>query len=170
MADWTLGLITAALVGWVWMRRKELPVWKTLDALSVFVAVMLMTFSLMNFVDGRGFGAPTQMVWGIEQYGVSRHPSALYELAAGGLMAALIWPRKGMRARPAGLWKVSGARILTLVGLYAASKVLLEAFRGDSVVLVWGIRSAQVGAWVLLGLSLLILGKRMQRKVDEPEE
>jgi prolipoprotein diacylglyceryltransferase len=55
-----------------------------------------------------------------------------------------------------------GVTFLAFLALSAVLRLFLEAYRGDSLLLVNGIRSAQVLAWLVLTTSLWGLGKRMQ--------
>jgi len=47
------------------------------------------------------------------------------------------------------------------LGLSAAARIFLEAFRGDSLFMLGGLRQAQIIAWLVLALCLWQLGKRL---------
>jgi prolipoprotein diacylglyceryltransferase len=47
-----------------------------------------------------------------------------------------------------------GITFLTFAALTAASRLFLEAFRGDSTLIFGGLRVAQVVAWIVLALAL----------------
>ena len=70
-------------------------------------------------------------------------------------MLLAIWPGRGKL-----LSNQPGATFLTFLAFSAALRILLEAFRGDSVLLVYGLRSAQIAAWLVLAISLWGLGNR----------
>jgi prolipoprotein diacylglyceryltransferase len=52
---------------------------------------------------------------------------------------------------------------LAFIALTAGSRLFLEAFRGDSVVIIGGLRSAQIAAWLVLAAAFAGLD-RIQRK------
>jgi phosphatidylglycerol:prolipoprotein diacylglycerol transferase len=84
--------------------------------------------------------------WGVDLWGVTRHPSQIYELIASFLIFALIGFRK-TDSPP-------GVAFVTFAALTAASRLLLEAFRGDSTLILGGLRLAQVIAWIVLAVAL----------------
>ena len=67
-----------------------MPLAPTLDALAPVFVGGLMVASFADFLGGPGFGTPTNMPWGISNFGISRHPVQLYELLVG-LLALLVW-------------------------------------------------------------------------------
>jgi prolipoprotein diacylglyceryltransferase len=60
----------------------------------------------------------------------------------------------GWRARTRGLPAGVGFNFLLVVALSAAARLFLEAFRGDSLVMVGGWRAAQVWGLVVLATCL----------------
>lgn len=151
------GGLTAILAGLVYGKRTRLPFWQTLDALTPFLSVVAVALGLSHLASGSAFGRATEMPWGIEIWGEIRHPSQAYETVAAALILAAIWPGKGL-LRPS----QPGVYFLAFIALSAASRLLLEVFRGDSVLLAGGFRSTQILAWAILGLSLWGISKRRQ--------
>ena len=47
--------------------------------------------------------------------------------------------------------------------LSALSRLVLEAWRGDSEIIFGGLRLAQIAAWLLLALSLWAIGRLYQQ-------
>jgi prolipoprotein diacylglyceryltransferase len=78
-------------------------------------------------------------------WGEYRQPSQVYELIGALAVLGIVW-----RARTHGAVAGSGFNFLLVVALSAAARVLLEAFRGDSLLVAGGWRAAQ-----LLGLAVL---------------
>lgn len=136
----------AVLYGW----RKRLPLRPTLDALTPGLAVFLVLFAAANFLSGNAFGSPTDLPWAIFLWDAYRHPSQVYEfLAALGIFIAVWrWPQ----GKPG-----TGVNFLVFVALAAASRLFLEAFRGDSLLLAGGLRAAQVASLAVLMISLWLL-------------
>jgi prolipoprotein diacylglyceryltransferase len=141
------GLLAAVLYG----QRKRLALWPTLDALSAGVAVLAVFLALSHLTSGDAFGAPAAVPWAIQLWGAQRHPAQVYELLAAlaVLLAVLILEKHQAFA---------GQLAWSWLALASASRLILEAFRGDSLYLA-GVRQAQVGALLLLvslaGLHLL---------------
>jgi phosphatidylglycerol---prolipoprotein diacylglyceryl transferase len=130
------------IAGLIYGNRKRLPFWGTLDALTPLLGVLAIAAALSNLASGAAFGAPADLPWAIELWGASRHPTQVYEILA----AALI-----------------------LVALTAAARLFLETFRGDSYLLPYGLRSAQLAAWAVLALALIGL-RKLQREAPVVEE
>ncbi len=142
------GLLFGSLAALIYAQRKELPSWPTLDALAPSLALFSVFVGLSHLASGDAYGAPTSLPWSLEIWGAERHPSQVYEIVAGLLVFWIIHRIKSAPAFP-------GFLILTFAALSAASRVFLEAFRGDSEIVLGGLRSMQlVGLFVLL-LSLI---------------
>lgn len=137
------GLLAATLYG----RRQGLPLRRTLDALAPLAGVLSGAAALAQLASGDGFGAPAQLPWSLYLWDDYRHPSQLYALLAA-LGVFGLWWRWG-RAGFAGF-----GFLLMIAGL-AATTVFLEAFRGDSLLLTGGWRSAQVGGLIVLAAALV---------------
>lgn len=152
-------LATALIVGLIYASRQKLPFWSTLDALTPLFATLAIGLAFSHLAAGTAFGSPTDLPWGIELWSVTRHPAQVYELLASLLIFGWIWFRKA-DSRP-------GIPFLTFAALTAASRLFLEAFRGDSTLIVGGVRLAQVIAWMVLALALFA-GERLRSaaKVD----
>jgi phosphatidylglycerol:prolipoprotein diacylglycerol transferase len=163
MLDAQGGLLFAALTGLIYGQRRHLALWPTLDALTTLLAVMLVTIGLANFASGDGFGAPANLPWAIELWGAQRHPSQVYETLAALLIAIATWPGSTLIG-PIGISgaKISGLRFWVFVALAGFNLVVLQAFRGDSVLLA-GLRLAQLGGWIMLAISLWQIGQRLVR-------
>jgi len=140
------GLFVAILVGFIYGQRQKLPLWGTLDSLAPLFATFAIGLSLSHLAAGTAFGSPTDLPWGIELWNATRHPSQIYELIASLIVFALIWLRKSDSP--------PGTLFLTFTALTAGSRLFLEAFRGDSILVFGGLRLAQVIAWVVMMIAL----------------
>lgn len=155
------GAVTAVIAALIYGQRKSLSLWPTLDALIPALACIAIAISLSNLSSGAGFGAPTDLPWGIKLWGANRHPTQVYEALAASLILFILWPGQSwLRA------SVAGEYFLQFIAMSAAARLLLEAFRGDSL-LLWsaGLRAAQVIAWLILAASLLAI-EHKQRSAD----
>src|ERR1044072_777204 len=140
-------LMTALLMGFLYGRRQKLRLWATLDALTLLFATLAIGLSLWHLAAGTAFGSPTTLPWSIQVWNATRHPTQIYELIASLIIFGLIWFRKTNFA--------AGFEFLLFVTLTASSRLLLEPFRGDSTLILGGIRLAQVIAWIVLAIALL---------------
>jgi prolipoprotein diacylglyceryl transferase len=148
-----LGLIAALIYG----QRKALSFWAVADTLTPALAVLAVAAGLAHLASGSAFGAPTGLPWGIELWGARRHPTQIYEILGAVLILVILWPRRGLVRHSA-----PGSAFLTFVAFSAGLRLILEGFRGDSILLPGSLRSAQVAAWVVLAVSLWGL-RRLER-------
>lgn len=145
--DAASGVLVGAVVAWLYAQRKRLPLRPTLDALAPGLAVMALFAGVAHVLSGDAYGMPTTLPWGVQLWGAKRHPTQVYEvLLTAGVLAAL-W-RLSRHARG------DGTLFLWAVGLLAAVRMFVEAFRGDSVTVLGGVRVAQVVAWLVLLTAL----------------
>jgi phosphatidylglycerol:prolipoprotein diacylglycerol transferase len=152
------GLIIAGIVALIYGQRHKLSLWPTLDALTPLLAVFALGVGLAHLASGSAFGKGTSLPWGIQLWGAARHPSQIYEIIAAFLILGLLWFRKTVSA--------PGISFLTFTALTSGARVFLEAFRGDSTLILGGLRAAQIVTWGVLALSLFLLDKRSKIPVD----
>lgn len=145
-------LIAAILVGFIYGSRLRLSLWPTLDALTPLFAVLAIGLSLSHLAAGTAFGSPTNIPWSIDLWNATRHPTQMYELVASVLIFGFVWFRKRESA-PGITW-------LTFTALTAASRLFLEAFRGDSTLVFGGLRLAQIIAWIVLAAAFAAIESR----------
>jgi phosphatidylglycerol:prolipoprotein diacylglycerol transferase len=138
------GLAVAAYYGY----RKGLPLWPTLDALTPGLAALGLAVGFAHMASGDAFGAETSLPWAIELWGAQRHPTQIYEVLAAGLIFWLIWE---IRRKT----RVAGYLFLIFVALTASSRLIIEAFRGDSIIAYGSVRSAQLGSLLVLAVALV---------------
>jgi phosphatidylglycerol---prolipoprotein diacylglyceryl transferase len=158
LSDPLAALVVALMVGLVYGSRQKLPLWPTLDALTPLFATLAIGLSLSHLAAGTAFGSPTNLPWGIDQWNATRHPTQIYELIASLLIFGWIWFQKS--------YFTPGIVFLTFVALTAASRLFLEAFRGDSTLIFGGLRLAQIIAWVVLAIVFFI-GESIQRETRD---
>ena len=153
------GLLTGGLVAFVYGQRKGLPLWSTLDAITPGLAVFMLALGLAHLSSGDAFGAPTNVPWAIRLWGADRHPSQIYEvLAAAGILILVL---RSQEDRPA-----AGVHVLSFMALSAGARLILEAFRGDSVLILGSLRQAQLVSLVML-LAALAGMYRLLRATEE---
>lgn len=147
-----VGFLVGGVAALVYGTRRKLLLRPTLDALAPGVAAMGVALGVAHLAGGDAFGAPARLPWSISLWGADRHPSQVYEIVAAlAVLAAWRWARA---RRP-----VAGFNLLLVVALSAASRIFLEAFRGDSELLAGGIRTAQVWGLIVLGACLIVANR-----------
>ena len=166
--DATGGLVVGVSVGALYAWRKKLLTARWLDALTPGAALLLAAVSLSNLFSGEAYGAPSTLPWAIELWDMERHPTQIYEMLA--MLTILFVLLVVLRRRSA-----PGTATRLFLVLYSAQRVFLEAFRADSLLLPGGWRVAQVVALVALGISLVILSRRLKKSgqwivVSDPSE
>jgi prolipoprotein diacylglyceryltransferase len=167
MLDASAGLLAAAGVALLYMWRKRLPLWQTVDAITTLLAVLGVSLGLAHLASGDAFGAPARLPWSIDLWGELRHPSQVYEILAALWIAIIVWP--GARAARYTL-QHPGFRWWIFTALSAGARLVLETFRGDSLLWMDTFRQAQIAAWVVLAISLWQLGRRMGSRFTSMEQ
>ena len=140
--------LVAVLTGLIHGSRQRLPLWSTLDALTPLFATIAIGVHLSHLAAGTAFGSRTDLPWGIDLWNATRHPTQIYELIASLFIFGLIWFHTVESLR--------GTTFLTFVALTAGARLFLEAFRGDSSLILGGLRVAQVIAWIVLVLVFVV--------------
>jgi phosphatidylglycerol---prolipoprotein diacylglyceryl transferase len=148
-------LIFASLASLIYVQRRGLPFWSTLDAITLFLAALAVGLGLSHLAAGTAFGKETQLPWGIELWNARRHPTQIYETIASLLTLGLLWFKKPDSR--------SGIFFLNFVSITAAWQLFIQAFRGDSRLVVGGFHQGQVIAWIVLAISFVMLEIRLTR-------
>lgn len=151
------GLLIGAAAGFFYGRYKQFPTAKTLDALAPGLIMALMVVSLADFLAGPGFGALTDMPWGVSQFGVRRHPVQLYEILVGAT-ALLAWLRATQQP------SVAGRPFLVVTAVYSAGRLFVDAYRANAWLTAGGLHVLQIVALILLVASLFWLGYKLPQE------
>lgn len=157
------GLVGGSLAALIYAQRKGLPFWQTLDGITPGLAVFAIALGFSHLASGRAFGTPTQAPWGIELWGAHRHPTQVYEILAASLIFGALTPihRRLQQNETSG---TPGLLFLIFIALSAFARLMIEPFRGDSLLLPGDLRLPQVAAWCILGLSLWGIGYMVKKQ------
>jgi prolipoprotein diacylglyceryltransferase len=149
------GIVVGLIASIIYGQRKKLPLWPTLDALTPALALFMLAIPLANLASGNAFGAPSDLPWAIELWGMTRHPVQIYEALAAGLILWSVWP-----GRPR--VKIAQGLIFTkFVGMSTLARLVFEGFRGNSLVITsFNLRIAQVIAWLVLVIAVWVYQSR----------
>jgi phosphatidylglycerol---prolipoprotein diacylglyceryl transferase len=147
--------VCAAIAALNVMQARRMNIWATLDLLTPFLAVMAVGIGLAHLASGAAFGSETRLPWAIELWGAMRHPTQIYESLTALVVFGIIWF--------GGTYRTAGHKFMLFVALSAGSRLIIEAFRGDSTLVLGGLRMAQILALLVLvgalaGLELLRQG------------
>ena len=185
------GAFIAGLLAAVWvLRRRELPVWRALDATAPALALGYAVGRIGCFLVGDDYGHPTQLPWGVKfphglpvpttaewmrrEYGaevpagvaadelIAVHPTQLYETIAGLLICFLgIWLIR--RGRPA------GAVFLPVASALAAERFLVEFLRAKDDRFFGAMTLAQLLSLAVLAAAVALWWRRRRPDAGEPE-
>ncbi len=153
-------LASAVVAAAIVLQRKHLPAWQSLDLLAPFFAAVGIGMALSHLASGAAFGRETNLPWAITLWGAQRHPTQLYELAAGCITLIILLSTR-LDARP-------GTAFLLWVALAAGSWLIIEGFRGDSTLVFGGLRLAQIVSWAALAAALVGLEVLQRAKLPAP--
>jgi len=159
LLDTWSGLAGALLLGLIYGQRKGLRLLPTLDTLTPGLAVLGVSLGFSHLASGEAFGSPTSLPWGIELWGAARHPVQGYEILTAALILLLLWPKGKIAHRLRVL--APGLNFWAFSALSALSRLIVEAWRGDSEIIFGSLRQAQIAAWLVLALSLWAIGRRL---------
>ena len=150
------GIITVIIAGFIYGQKKEMDLWRTLDALIPFFGMLAIGRATANLASGDAFGMETTLPWGIELWGATRHPTQIYTMIGALVTLNLVWPPKQ------GARQEAGVGFLSFSAFTAGYTLFIEAFRGDSTLILGGIRAEQVVAWFVLAVALWGLTLRLR--------
>ena len=162
--DKFFGFSCAIIANIIYIQKKKLPLLSVLDALVPMGAVLLIAASLSDLAAGSGYGTPSQLPWAIDLLGTTRHPTQFYMLIISAGLFWIYWPGKQ-------IWASSqpGIYFFSFLASVSGMVIFLETFRGDSDILLHGIRRNQAVAWLVLALSLFAIPKvRSQALASSP--
>jgi len=163
MLDPLVGILAAALALLIYVQRKGLPLLAVLDVFASLLAVLAVAAGFANLASGDAFGAPASLPWSIDLWGARRHPTQVYQILAALGVLAIIWPAPwNPIARR--LFVHPGVRFWLFLALSALTRILVETYRGDSLLVLDRFRQAQLLAWLLLAVSLWQIGRQVFRQ------
>ncbi len=152
------GLVFGTLIAIGYGYRQRLPLRKTLDALAPGLAFFMIMIGVSHLLSGNAYGAPTQVPWAVYLWSDYRQPTQLYEI----FFALVVFMIVLSRMIPA---NAPGLRFIQFIALSAIARVFIEAFRGDSAILIDGYRTAQV-----VGLTILVVCLTLLRNWEGKDE
>ena len=163
----TLSPLTGLAVGLIafamFVQRKAMSIRPTLDAMAPGLAFFMAFVGLAHILSGDAYGTTTNVPWAIRLWNEYRHPSQFYETFLA-LIIFLIARERFLKPEGAGM------NFLLTGALSSASRVFLEAFRGDSIFWPGGFREAQVIALIIMSISFYWMRKWMSLDSTEGQK
>ncbi|MCB0285076.1 MAG: prolipoprotein diacylglyceryl transferase [Calditrichia bacterium] len=162
------GFIGAVITGYIYVRMKKLPVWKTADSVAPSLALGLAFGRIGCFLNGCCFGRACDLPWGVQfpvgspatafMGDVHLHPTQLYSSAYALLIfALLIWMNHKKMA--------DGIMAGTFLVLYGLSRFTVDFFRYyESQMQVGPLYMNQVISIILILGGLLIIWQSRQKE------
>lgn len=148
------GLLVGAAAAFFYGRWRRLHLGATLDALAPGLLIALLAVSLANFLAGPGFGTLTNQPWGLNQFGVRRHPVQVYEIIVA-LLALVAWVGS---VQLSDRWKAfRGRHFAVATAVYCAGRLFTDAFRADPWLTPTGFHVLQVVCLAAVVVTLLFL-------------
>ena len=164
------GLLLSIAVSIWYMRRKQMPVLRTMDVFAPGIAIGHAIGRLGCFVAGCCWGTPTHLPWAVtftsqdshERFGtpinIPLHPSQLYESGAELIILGVLL---AMFRRP----HRDGYIVAWYLVLYSLVRFLIEFVRNHEQSLVWGLSLTQ---WI--SLATLLAGIYMLARLRRPAQ
>jgi len=164
------GAASSLVAGLIFVVRKQMDPWFTLDGLTPLVAVVMIAIGFAQLASGNAFGIETDLPWGIQLWGLKRHPTQIYNILSGIIILGFIRPTAN---KPNGPTPLPGSTFLRFTALTAGGQLFLETFRVGHGTIMGNIRITQVTAWVVLALSLwglLKLKENLSKNIGGSED
>lgn len=155
------GLVFGTLIAIGYGYRQKIPLRKTLDALAPGLAFFMIMIGVSHLLSGNAYGSTTNVPWSIYLWSEYRQPTQLYEVLLALVIFTIVLTRMIPTSKP-------GSQFIQFVALSAIARLFIEGFRGDSVILFDGYRTAQVISLVILIVCIYLFRTWEERSEHEP--
>lgn len=153
------GFLIAFTAGYFVAARNQMAKWALLDDLVPFFAVLIPAVFLSNFASGSGFGTFTDLPWGIDLWGGSRHPVQLYYLSASLIVLLLILSSSTKVEIP------GGNLMISFIVYTSGYLTVLAYFQESAGSTLLGFRILQLISWGVFTLFVILLYINNKEKV-----
>ena len=125
----------------------------TADALAPGFVSVAIVVSISDFLAGPGYGLEASAPWGIDVFGIMRHPVQIYEI-----IAALL---------ALGAWRISvgrkqydGQPFLVTLAVFAGGRLFVDAYRANAWLTDNGFHIIQLISFVVVMACLILLARQ----------
>lgn len=148
------GILGGVLAGYFYSRLAGFKFWQLADIFAPSLILGQAIGRWGNYFNQEAYGYETNLPWAMYIDGAYRHPTFLYEsLWNISVFAFLLWFKRKKEL-------VMGEVFLAYVILYSTGRLVIEAFRTDSL-MIGPLRTAQVTSIIVIVLGImLILARR----------
>ena len=154
------GLLFGFITGLIYIQKKQMDPWQTLDALTPGLGVMMIGFGLANLASGDVYGIPATVPWAIELWGESRHPTQIYQVVLACVTAWIVWPIRTGPLRWHQIRYQSGMTFLLFITANSLGIIFFASFLENRTPYFIGIRPVQLIAWITLAAGLYFLDNK----------
>jgi len=163
------GLLGGLLAGFWFTRSHRLPFWRFADTVTPSIMLGQAVGRMACVLNGCSYGKPTLLPWAITftnpnsaaPHNVPLHPTQFYELSTDLALFGLLWL---LRKR----LSFDGQLFLLYWMSYGLARLILESFRGDSLMVGGLIPVPQLASAVIILLAGSVYLNR--RRADQPSE
>jgi phosphatidylglycerol:prolipoprotein diacylglycerol transferase len=163
------GLLGGLLAGVWFTRSHRLPFWRFADTVTPAIMLGQAVGRMACVLNGCSYGKPTSLPWAIiftnpssaAPHNIPLHPTQFYELSTDLALFGVLWLlRKRMR--------FDGQLFLIYWMSYGFARLILESFRGDSLLVAGLIPVPQLASAIIMLLAAWVYLNR--RRMDHPSE
>jgi phosphatidylglycerol:prolipoprotein diacylglycerol transferase len=163
------GLLGGLLAGFWFTKSRRLPFWRFADTVTPAIMLGQAVGRMACVLNGCSYGKPTSLPWAITftnpnsaaPHNIPLHPTQFYELSTDLALFGVLWLlRKRMR--------FDGQLFLVYWMSYGLARLILESFRGDSLLVAGLIPVPQVASAMIILLAGWVYLNR--RRAEQPFE
>jgi phosphatidylglycerol:prolipoprotein diacylglycerol transferase len=126
------------------------------DAAAPGIALAIIIANIGAFFGGVALGAVTNGPWAVEMAGVARHPTQLYDAAAGAVILIILYLIRNYQPWP-------GFQFWFFVALYGVARLFFEIFRARPYLIGDGYLGIQVIALIAIVVALAVMAYNFTR-------
>lgn len=153
------GAVVLLTVGYYLAVKYQVANWSVLDNLVPVIAVLAPSLYLSKFAAGSGFGMITNLPWGINLWGGTRHPVQIYYLISSLVVLYLVVFRSNSNQYQA------GSTMLSFLLYTSGYLTILSSFQDPAGNLIGGFRVYQLISWLVLTACLIIYNNLKTKEV-----
>jgi phosphatidylglycerol---prolipoprotein diacylglyceryl transferase len=163
------GLLGGLLAGFWFTRSRRLPFWRFADTVTPAIMLGQAVGRMACVLNGCSYGKPTSLPWAITftnpssaaPHNIPLHPTQFYELSTDLALFGVLWLlRKRMH--------FDGQLFLIYWMSYGLARLILESFRGDSLLVAGLIPVPQLASAIIMLLAAWVYLNR--RHAEHPSE
>ncbi|MCJ7621961.1 MAG: prolipoprotein diacylglyceryl transferase [Anaerolineaceae bacterium] len=159
MFDREGGLLFGFLILFIYAQRKKVDMWAALDALTPVISVVLIALSIAFLASGKMYGRPTDLPWGINLWGETRHPTQIYQFFISTAIFIIVLELiKKPKENSSEL--IPGIIFLSFSAVNALGVIILDTFSGNPGIFIGSLSTGQTAGFGVLIACILIINKK----------